>query len=301
MAEIVAHCPLCGSQASRFFDQRQFRGHAVTNRICTTCGLVYQSPHMSAAEGEAFYEEEYRLLYQGQADPVPTDLAVQRLRAGATLAFIRPWIKQLANTLDIGSSTGLLLQQFQAQYQARAVGIEPGELNRQYALDLSLEVHKSLEDLLQTQPGRFDLISMMHVLEHLVDPVGYLQHLRESLLDPEGWLLLEVPNLYAHDCFEVAHMTSFSSHTLVQVVRKAGYRPIQLRRHGHPRSQLIPLYITLLARPSGKQPFQLKPERLVRFKRQAGFFKRRLYTRLFPQRAWLPVSELQPEGKLPHA
>jgi 2-polyprenyl-3-methyl-5-hydroxy-6-metoxy-1,4-benzoquinol methylase len=301
MTEIAHNCPLCGASAAKLFDQRHFRGHAVTNQICTACGLVYQSPHMSEDEREAFYQAEYRQLYQGQAGPNPKDLAVQRARAEATLVFIQPWVKQLTSILDIGCSTGILLQRCQARYQAHGVGVEPGSLYRQYAQDLNLEVYATLDDLLQAQPERFELISMMHVLEHLPDPVAYLQQMREKLLHPAGWLVVEVPNLYAHDCFEVAHLISFSPHSLMQVIQKAGFHPIQLRLHGHPRSQMLPLYITVLAKPDSSQSYRLKPENLVRFKRQVGFFKRRLYTRLFPGRAWLTITENQPEGHPPHA
>ena len=294
MAEVVQNCPLCGSSAFKPFDQREFRGHPVTNQLCAACGLVIQSPRMTEAESKAFYEAEYRRLYQGQEGPNPKDLAVQSARAEYTLGFIQPQVKKLSRILDIGCSTGLLLQHLRTHYQAQALGIEPGQLYRQYAQALNLEIYPSLEDLQDAGENAFDLICMMHVLEHLPDPVAYLQNLKEKLLTPAGWLLLEVPNLYAHDSFEVAHLVSFSSHSLIQVVQKSGYRITQLRIHGHPRSQLIPLYITLLAQSEGSQPHSVKPEHLVRTKRQVGFLRRRLVTRLFPDRAWLPIREGKP-------
>jgi SAM-dependent methyltransferase len=290
MTEIVPTCPLCGSSASILFDQREFRGHPVINVICQACGLVYQSPRMTEVESQAFYEAEYRLLYQGQEGPNPKDLAVQTARAQVVLDFIRQQVKSSTRILDIGCSTGILLQQFQAYYQCRACGIEPGNLYRKYAQSLGLEVFSSLEELHAPGLSHFNLVSMMHVLEHLSNPVEYLHSLRENFLEPDGWLLLEVPNLYAHDCFEVAHLISFSAHTLTQVVQKAGYRVVRLHAHGLPRSKLIPLYITMLAQPDGSTHFSLKPARLVRLRRQVGFLRRRVAERLFPERAWIPLS-----------
>jgi len=130
------------------------------------------------------------------------------------------------------------------------------------------------------------------VLEHLPDPVGYLVEIRQRELSGSGWLLLEVPNLYAHDCFEVAHLVSFSPHTLTQVVEKAGYELVALEPHGRPRSELIPLYLTLLARPGqdlqGGAEFRVHAENGVKTRRWLGMLRRRLVTRLFPSRAWLP-------------
>ncbi len=287
MTEIVENCPLCGSISSSLFDQREFRGYPVSNRICQGCGLVYQSPRMTDAESQAFYETEYRLLYQGQEGPNPKDLAVQAARAKVVLDYVCKQVTSISRILDIGCSTGILLQQFQTHFQAQAFGVEPGKVYRQYAQSLGLEVYPSLQETQLADDLRFNLVSMMHVLEHMPHPLEYLQNLREKYLDPHGWLLLEVPNLYAHDCFEVAHLISFSAHTLAQVVTKAGYRVVQLHTHGQPRSQLIPLYITLLAQPDSNTTFSFKPDHLVRIQRQVGFIYRWFVERFFPERAWI--------------
>ncbi len=290
MPEDVRVCPLCGSNRSRSFDYRLFRGQPVSNRICSQCGLVYQSPRLTDAEREAFYTREYRLLYGGSAEPTGRDLAVQRARAETLLAFCRPFLVTISAHLDIGCSTGILLQHFARVYSCHATGIEPGESHRSYAQQQGLEVHASLEELEQSRPAPFDLISMVHVLEHLPSPVEYLTRLRNSLLKTEGWLLVEVPNLYAHDCFEIAHLVSFSTHTLKQALYQAGYQIVRLERHGRPRSQLVPYYITVLARPySTRHTIPIRPERMVGLQRQLGLWRRRVLTRLFPQQAWQEI------------
>jgi 2-polyprenyl-3-methyl-5-hydroxy-6-metoxy-1,4-benzoquinol methylase len=156
-----------------------------------------------------------------------------------------------------------------------------------------LNVHSDLGSLQAAEEKRFDLISMAHVLEHMPEPVDYLANLREYHLTSSGLILLEVPNLYAHDSFEIAHMTSFSAHTLRQVIQQAGFELVALKRHGQPRSDILPLYLTVLARPSA-HPDELKyvvPERNVALKRRLGMFWRRVIQRLFPHRAWIPLPE----------
>jgi hypothetical protein len=132
---------------------------------------------------------------------------------------------------------------------------------------------------------------MSHVLEHLPDPVTYLAHLRKVVLVPDGRLLLEVPNLYAHDSFEVAHLVSYSPHTLMQIVEKAGFEIVKLEKHGRPRSKLLPLYLTLLACPAASQTWSLRPERGVALKRRLGMLRRRIAEKLFPSRAWKTTTE----------
>ena len=289
MTEAVLYCPLCKNESSQVFDKRLFRGLEVVNRVCQNCGLVFESPRMNEAESAAFYAEEYRLLNEGSVDPTARNITAQQARAGSLLAFTQPLVARVSRHLDIGCSMGILLQRFAANYHCQPAGIEPGDAHRARAIQSGLSVYASLEELQKAQTGRFDLISLAHVLEHLPDPVGYLTRLRDALLDPQGWVLIEVPNLYAHDSFEVAHLVSFSAHTLSQTLEMAGFEVVKLEQHGRPRSAVLPLYITLLARPNASlsRSKQVKPERLVSLKRRVGMARRKILEKLLPGRAWL--------------
>jgi cyclopropane fatty-acyl-phospholipid synthase-like methyltransferase len=244
---------------------------------------------MTEAESVAFYKEEYRRFYEGSAEPTARNVLDQRARAESLGTFARSHIGTVNRHLDIGCSMGFLLQGFRDIYNCQSVGVEPGEVHRNYAQKVGLIVYPTLDDLENHEKVRFDLVSMAHVLEHLPDPVGYLLHLRETLFDRTGWLLLEVPNLYSHDSFETAHLVSYSAPTLTQTLEKAGFDIVQLEKHGRPRSKLLPLYITVLARslPGALRTWKLLPEKRVALKRQAGMFQRRFLERLFPKQAWL--------------
>ena len=291
MPESVTRCPLCEDKRSSTFDQREFRGYQVVNKLCTNCGLVYQSPRMTESELEIFYQSEYRQVYQGSQGPSNTDLSVQKARAGALLDILREvGVDKIDRFADIGSSSGQFLEEIKEEFKCQVIGIEPGEAYRVYAENRGMKVYESLESLAEAGEPAFDLISMIHVLEHIPDPVNYLKQLRQKFLTSNGNILIEVPNLYAHDCFEVAHLISFSRHTLFQLMKKAGYTTIFLQPHGQPRSKLIPLYITLLAAPSEPAPDQstVEEERWIRLKRRTGLAHRRIIERLFPRQAWLP-------------
>ncbi len=294
MSPITPPCPLCNSLQSRIFDQRNFRGLNVTNRICANCGLVYQSPRMSDQELDDFYRHEYRQLYQGSEGPNPKDLAIQRGRAEALGNFARRQIARITRHLDIGCSAGLLLQRMQAEFNCTSAGVEPGQAYRSFARQQGLQVYPSLEALTQAGEPAFDLISMAHVLEHIGDPVDYLANLRQNYLANQGWILIEVPNLYAHDSFEVAHLVSYSAHTLTQVLEKAGFQMVHLKQHGLPRSEIIQLYLTALARPSTvAKPFQIEPERNVERRRRLGLVHRQLLTRISPKKAWVEIKQTE--------
>jgi SAM-dependent methyltransferase len=289
----VTQCPLCSSDRSSLFDRRKFRGEDVSNRICTRCGLVFQSPRRSDDELAAYYEQEYRQVYQGSQGPTQKDLSAQAGRADALLDFVQLRVKSFSRHLDIGCSAGTLLKRFRDHYGCQVLGVEPGTDYRAYARRQGLIIYSSLEAMQSSETGTFDLISLAHVLEHLPDPVAYLVRLRKTFLMPSGWLLLEVPNLYAHDCFEIAHLVSFSEHSLTQVLQKAGFGLAALQKHGLPRSKMLPLYLTVLASPrselSSYREDRVQPERFVGMKRDFGMFRRWAIQRFFPGQAWISI------------
>jgi len=288
-------CPLCGATESSLFDRRDFRGQPVINWLCTSCGCVYQYPHLTGKALTAFYEQEYRQLYQGSEGPSQKDLAIQEARAVALQDFVQNHASRFSRHLDIGSSAGILLRQFRTTFGTQGVGIEPGDAYRKYAQESGVATYVALEDLDLTSEHRFDLISLAHVLEHLSDPIGFLQNLRQKYLTATGWLLIEVPNLYAHDCFEIAHLVSFSEHTLRQTLQRAGFIVKAFEQHGRPRSVRIPLYLTVLAQPgqvAENNPGTLvKKEFGVRRRRTIGLFRRQLIERFMPRQAWKPVEK----------
>jgi SAM-dependent methyltransferase len=286
MSQPVNYCPLCHHENSQHFETRQFRGHAVTNRVCENCGLVFQSPRMSTVELDEFYAAEYRQIYQGVEGPTTKDLRTQEGRASALLKFAQDFVPQVERHLDIGCSTGILLEFFHDHYGSQPVGVEPGDAYRKFAQEKGITVYADIENLLPAGEKCCDLISMTHVLEHLSNPVGYLTYLGEKYLTKGGWLLIEVPNLYCHDSFEIAHLVSFSAHTLRQTLQRAGFEVVKLKAHGQPRSELLPLYLTVLARPSQRSG-EVIPEKYVARKRQFGMFYRRVVQKLFPKKAWL--------------
>lgn len=291
MPEELKKCPLCGSTRHSVIDQRTFKGRQVINRLCHQCGLVFQSPRMTKAEADAFYAGAYRKLYQDSEKPVIKDLLVQRARAAALTDFVRPLLPNVQRYLDIGASAGELVRQIKAAYPgAEVFGVEPGNAYRSYAASFGLTFAPDLDTLLQQISQPFDLVSMSHVLEHLADPITYLARLRNVVLAPNGYLLLEVPNLYGHTSFEIAHNFSFSAHTLRQLLYQSGYRIIKMETHGRPRSDLIPLYITALVQAAPHYADKtVEGEHNVVLKRWLAMLRRRVLLRFFRRRAWKEI------------
>ena len=288
------NCLLCGSEKYTAFEKTQSFGYPLTYYQCERCGLVFQSLVESQAADPDFYAEAYRKIYQGNPEPTTKDLYVQKNRAEFLIRFLRSQnIDIPSRILDVGASSGMLLAAFRAAFNSQTTGVEPGDAYRAYAAAQGLEMHPSLEALVAVGEGPYDLVSLIHVLEHLQDPVGTLVMIRKELLAGGGHLLIEVPNFYAHDSYELAHLACFTPHTLQETLELAGFQVLRLKRHGEPRSDLLNLYLTALAVPSEKtvKDDAPNPDRFVRLKRGLGMFYRRFAQKFFPHQAWRPLPE----------
>lgn len=286
-------CPLCRSPQSELFDTLKVDERAIEYRLCSRCGMVYQGVEWKKDQLADFYANDYRKLVEGDDLVSDKNRAIEETRARLLVEWLKVLGISTMRHMDIGASTGALINRVKREFGAEVQGIELSNSHRAFAEKRGLPMLPSLEALEAQGAGRFDLISLIHVLEHLPEPVQALADLREKWLTPGGALLLEVPNLYIHNSYEIAHLHAFSQHTLLETLRLAGYRVDALRVHGQPRSNVLGLYITLLARPAAAPPDQtVRPESNVRLKRRLGIARRRLLERIMPGQAWLPFPTL---------
>lgn len=92
-------------------------------------------------------------------------------------------------------------------------------------------------------PGTFDVISFIHVLEHIPAPTTFLKAVAKKLA-PQGWLLVQVPDCSTNPVMLLVadHSSHFSPSSLSMVVTNAGF---ELVRVGQP---WVVKEISLLAR-----------------------------------------------------
>jgi SAM-dependent methyltransferase len=97
--------------------------------------------------------------------------------------------------LDVGSGPGLFLATGKARGWT-TLGVEPAQQAAAHSRGLGLEiVEQFLTEDLAKELGRFDVVHMSEVLEHIPDPRAFVR-LASSMLTPGGLLCIVVPNDY---------------------------------------------------------------------------------------------------------
>lgn len=187
-------CPLCGgSELIPYHDQ-------VWRRLikCRTCRIVVADPLPSLDEKI----EIERQAYVGEALPETAEFFANCNRDFEEDAVIRSFrriISQMGEArepgrlLDVGPGTGIFL------HLAREQGWEPHgidvcEIAAAKARDeFGIDIDVGEFGQFPYEPASFDCITMLDVLEHTLDPVGFLERALD-LLKPGGILVVAVPN-----------------------------------------------------------------------------------------------------------
>jgi SAM-dependent methyltransferase len=217
---------------------------AIGIRRCDGCSLIYTSPRIREPEQVYWgdhdrYLAEARLIFSGQAahhrDPNYLE----------ELALIEAHRPQRGRFLDVGCNMGMLLRLARDRGWT-AVGVEPSPaLHRIATEQLGLEVHNCfVEDLPASEHGRYDVVALSDVFEHVTEPRAMLDSVRQ-LLVPGGLLYVKVPNArwsllkqrlarLLHqappqgiwDAYE--HVVHYTEETLREMLRSAGYEPLTM-------------------------------------------------------------------------
>jgi len=214
-------CPTCGHKA----DDPIFTRNHGAYCYCPNCRHIYLSNQLSSDKLLAFYSgyptstlewhrnenEFYRRIYLKGLS------SIQSISAGSKI-------------LDIGCSSGLFLS-VAIDNGFDGFGVEPNESEAEYARLNGIKIIGSTVTELDRSLV-FDVISLWDVLEHIKDPVGYVNSLK-AILRPGGHIFVQVPTsdslaarIWRSNCnmFDgVEHLTLFSKYSLDLAFTSAGY------------------------------------------------------------------------------
>lgn len=165
---------------------------------CGECGSASLDPLPDPERLAAAYDAEYtfkpttaaglgRLLQRLEWRCFYLPAYRQRLRLLRRLTGLRS-----GRVLEVGCGSGLFLHVLRAVgYEVE--GVEPSSPDARYARDhLGLRVVSGGLETPGLRPGRYDVVLLVYVLEHLPDPRDAVRRIH-GLLRPGGWVVLGLP------------------------------------------------------------------------------------------------------------
>ena len=280
MVEKDLKCIACGSKVTvklqGLFDTRFGIEGAWNICRCIDCGMEQTVPTPLPEELKKLYETFYN--FGGEKGTTYTGFREYFFSSH----FYRVWptidgdvffhsVKGSGRLLDIGCNEGRGLRIYKAN-GFDAEGLELNEVAAKEARAKGFTVYtEAVENFQPEQP--YDVIVLSNVLEHSLDPKNMLFHVHR-ILKPGGKVWISLPNSNSwlrhifgkywinwHVPFHIVH---FSTDTVGQVLRDAGFKVLKMR-HESPALWMAHSFIVRFFAKPGQLTKQLRNPLLVAF------------------------------------
>lgn len=213
--------------------------------VCPHCATVQKPSTQAWLEECRRIYGDYHAYYQGKGAEQAVFLAggLGQVRSKAFLTWIFSTLPpaETGRLLDVGCGNGNLLASMAELFPRwRLAGADLGEAHRS-EIEAIPQVEWFHSQGLENLPGSFDLITAVHLLEHLDRPLPGLQILAASL-KPGGRLAIEVPDLSSNpfDLLIADHASHFTASSLSRALEACGLQ-------GRVFADVIPRELSVIA------------------------------------------------------
>jgi 2-polyprenyl-3-methyl-5-hydroxy-6-metoxy-1,4-benzoquinol methylase len=246
-------CPLCDSEERDVFLTSKdylYSKEVFSIDKCCECNAIYTNPRVREESIGEYYHDEYR----SYAKETRKSSFIKKVRwlmgklfSNSRKSLVKHFLENnVNNVLEVGPGNGSLIN-FLTKNKIKCTAVEINDECVRSIKSKGVECFNgSLTSLEGVLEGRiFDAIIMIHVFEHLYDPVSTLD-LAKKLLKPGGVLYLEVPDAGSLEAklfgkywrgYELPrHIVHYNKIIMKSLLENTGYRNVQIKNVELPSS-----------------------------------------------------------------
>lgn len=178
-------CPYCLSISNFYFSFCERAYHR-----CPSCDLIFAGQHEDIITTLAYYRECY---FDNEAED---QMSGRRTDLYRDILDVLDGYKNPGSLLDIGCGCGFFLKEA-GEFGWQVLGVDPSRKSVNHARSLigDAVVCGTLDEV--PADRRFDAITLINVLDHMVNPFRQLQKMQDFLA-PDGIIYLRFPNGLFH-------------------------------------------------------------------------------------------------------
>jgi len=200
---------------------------------------LYSGPYVDSTYGARMRQTYERIM------ALPPEKSDNTGRVARVLAFAQHALKEPApSLLDVGSGLCVFAARMK-QAGWRCTALDPDARAAAHAREVA-SVEAVVGDFLalaDDRLGRFDVVSFNKVLEHVLDPVAFLEKAVRHLA-PSGFIYVEVPDGEAaaaegpdREEFFIEHHHVFSPESVRMMAHHAALEPVTVERVREPSTK----------------------------------------------------------------
>ena len=233
----MSNCVLCHNELK----QGQFKSEIaitsdhkilrqnLTTEYCNYCGII-SIKSKDEFNDRRFYEKYYDIGYNELFEPtiIKNDEIVSHYKYLVDFSSSHIAVGFNKKMIDIGRGKGGFLRAFRDKYPIYELfGIEPA-LNQD---DELLEPSNTYIGFLEESPylkDKFDFISLINVLEHIENPVVFLNYI-SKMMHSDSVLLIEVPNFKNNkaDILNMDHRIKYIKESISNLFKVIGFKIVK--------------------------------------------------------------------------
>ena len=230
-------CPLCDAEPALLFEKE-----GIPIWECSGCSHRFAFPPEPETHVAEVYGDDY--FHGGGAgySDYLSESALLREHGRRYAHILSRHVKKPGSLLDVGAAAGFLLQGF-CDKGWDGEGVEPNAAMARHAREqLGLQVTaSSLEEFSSATRSSFDVVSLIQVMAHFVDPNTAVERVA-TLVRPGGLCLVETWNVQSwtarlfgshwHEYSPPSVLHWFSPKTLKRLFESAGFHQVAQGRPG---------------------------------------------------------------------
>jgi len=216
------------------------------NLLCNNCGTIYHDPPINEKKLINHYQNAYRktnsqITLKNKIIDLPlrfdwTSVSFHRFHAFYEILLRNKTnlnLKKKNKILDYGCYQGAFLYACKKTFNFKTFGTD----YNQEGLSMAKSIFK-VDEVFETNKNFFnkkintDIITLLHVFEHLMDPVKFLLKIKKNVLKNNGLLYLELPNPYSNPLNDPTHLFLYSNDTIRYILRSCNYKIIDVHERG---------------------------------------------------------------------
>lgn len=193
-------CPLCRKKIGNIDIEAEYVYGGASNQKfyrCEHCSVAFLYPQLSKEEAEDFYSREFEKFMEKRAGKdfdwsgPEAHIKSNEKQYLRRFRFFKEMLSPGKSILEIGCSSGFMLLPLKDKGMEVA-GVEPSSGFTSFLKKQGVQVFESIDDVIELEK-KFDVVIHFFVLEHVIDPIGFLKNALDSV-NPGGNMVFEVPN-----------------------------------------------------------------------------------------------------------